>query len=67
METLGFFALTPLWLRLIVLYFAVGLALSLYEAKRAAGDGMAAAIGGVLLAAVIAPITFFRLLFAPKS
>lgn len=66
METidLGFFALTPLWVRLIVLYMAVGLALDLYQEKRIIGDSVAVAIGGTLLAAFIAPITAIRLLIA---
>jgi hypothetical protein len=61
---LGFFAITPIWIRLIVLYCLVGLALSLYEEKRAAGDGIAAAIGGTLLAAALAPVTAVKLLIA---
>lgn len=64
MDDPGFFAITPLWVRLIVLYIAVGLALSLYESKRTAGDGIAAAIGGTLLAAVLAPVTAVRLMIA---
>lgn len=61
---LGFVALTPIWLRMVVLYLAVGLALALYEEKRLIGDGMAAAIGGTLLAAALAPVTAIRLLIA---
>ena len=61
---LGFFAVAPLWLRLVVLYIAVGLALSHYEERRAVGSGIATAIGETIAAALLAPVTAIRLVVA---
>jgi hypothetical protein len=63
METaLGAFALTPLWVRLLLLYLFAGLALSLYDNRRQAGDSILKAVTAVLVAAVSAPVTAVVLL-----
>jgi hypothetical protein len=41
-----------------------GLSISLYEARRAAGDGIPSAIGGVVFSAALAPVTATKLLIA---
>jgi hypothetical protein len=51
-------------MRLIGLYVLIGLALSHYDERRAAGESVAGAIGTTLLAAVLGPITAVKLLIA---
>jgi hypothetical protein len=66
-STVSAFALMPLWTRLVFLYVAVGLAISLYREQRLAGKAVLAAIGGVLLAAVAAPVTAVKALWDARS
>ena len=64
---LGYFALTPIWFRLLAVYLAVALCLAVYREKRAAGLGVAEAVAGVLLAAFVAPVLFVIELFKKPS
>ncbi len=65
------FAVFPFWSRLLGLLFLlviiVGLAYKSYEAKRAAGETMLAAIMGIVTDALFGGITFIVSLFKKST